>query len=117
MKFLQQSFAEIFYPFAFVPIILELGRATSNHLKKWKQTYVAISGNKNADGTITMIFSGTAVVASFNTSGFGTKKEPSHRSLFTLLILIKHNTCFAKHQNMAYSFNGVNFMQYKKTIT
>ena len=52
------------------------GHATSKDLMKWKQTSVAIPEYKNADST-TMIFSGTAVVDSFNTSGFGTKRTPA----------------------------------------
>lgn len=90
------------------------GHATSKDLMKWKQTAVAIPEYKNADGTMTMIFSGTAVVDSFNTSGFGTKKEPSPLVAIYTANITKHDSGFAQYQNMAYSFNGVNFIQYKK---
>lgn len=90
------------------------GHATSKDLMKWKQTAVAIPEYKNADGTMTMIFSGTAVVDSFNTSGFGTRKEPSPLVAVYTANITKHDSGFAQYQNMAYSFNGVNFIQYKK---
>ncbi|MEP6927282.1 MAG: glycoside hydrolase family 32 protein [Ginsengibacter sp.] len=90
------------------------GHATSKDLMKWKQTTVAIPEYKNADGTVTMIFSGTAVVDSFNTSGFGTKEDHSPLVAVYTANIIKHDTGFAQYQNIAYSFNGVNFMQYKK---
>ena len=43
----------------------------SNDLFAWNELPVAIPEIKNADSSVTMIFSGSAVVDSFNTSGFG----------------------------------------------
>ena len=45
--------------------------AVSNDLFAWKELPVAIPEIKNNDSSTTMIFSGSAVVDSFNTSGFG----------------------------------------------
>src|SRR6187455_2060115 len=45
--------------------------AVSNDLFAWKELPVAIPEIKNNDSSTTMIFSGSAVVDSSNTSGFG----------------------------------------------
>ena len=80
--------------------------ATSKDLMKWKETGVAIPEYKNADGTTTMIFSGTAIVDSFNTSGFGTKKNSSPLIAIYTANIDSNGVGLGQHQNIAYSFNG-----------
>ena len=88
--------------------------ATSKDLMKWKETAVAIPEYKNADGTTTMIFSGTAIVDSFNTSGFGTKKKSSPLIAIYTANIDSNGVGVGQHQNIAYSFNGTNFIAYNK---
>ena len=44
------------------------GHAVSTDLKTWKELPVAIPETKNSDGSVNMIFSGSAVIDSLNTS-------------------------------------------------
>lgn len=88
--------------------------ATSKDLMKWHETIVAIPEYKNEDGTATMIFSGTAIVDSFNTSGFGTKENPSPLVAIYTANIDSNGAGLGQHQNIAYSFNGTNFIQYNK---
>jgi fructan beta-fructosidase len=46
------------------------GHAVSNDLKTWEELPVAIPETKNSDGSVNMVFSGSAVIDSLNTSGF-----------------------------------------------
>ena len=58
-------------PFADVWGHMSWAHAVSNDLFAWNELPLAIPEIKNADSSVTMIFSGSAVVDSLNTSGFG----------------------------------------------
>lgn len=90
------------------------GHATSKDLIKWKEMQVAIPEYKNSDNTTTMIFSGNAVVDSFNTTGFGTKRQPSPLVAIYTANITKHDTGIVQYQNLAYSLDGIKFIQYSK---
>jgi fructan beta-fructosidase len=90
------------------------GHATSKDLMHWNETAVAIPEYKNADETMTMIFSGTAVVDSFNTSGFGKEKNPAPLVAVYTADIDSNGVGLSQRQNLAYSFDATNFIQYKK---
>lgn len=89
------------------------GHALSTDLMNWNQLPIALLEQYAADSTPAMIFSGTAITDSFNTSGFGTYANP------TLLVAI-YTSHFAKSgkekqtQHIAYSLNGEDFVFYDK---
>ncbi len=90
------------------------GHATSKDLIRWEEKQVAIPEYKNSDNTTTMIFSGNAVVDSFNTTGFGTKNQPSPLIAIYTANITRHDSGIAQYQNLAYSFDGIHFTQYSK---
>lgn len=79
------------------------GHAVSKDLKTWQELPLAIPETMNADSSTTMVFSGSAVIDSMNTSGFfekGFKKGmvaiyTSHKD--------KKGKGLAQHQSLAYS--------------
>ncbi len=79
------------------------GHAVSKDLKTWKDLPLAIPETMNADSSTTMVFSGSAVVDSLNTSGFfesGFKQGMV--AIFTSNI-DKKGQGLAQHQSLAYS--------------
>ena len=79
------------------------GHAVSTDLKTWQELPVALKEYKNADSTETMIFSGSVVVDSINTSGFfapGFKKGLV--AIYTSHVH-KGGEGVAQHQSLAYS--------------
>jgi fructan beta-fructosidase len=84
------------------------GHATSSDLLSWKQQPVAINQYTNPENSTTMVFSGTAVADSFNTSGFGTLANPLP------LIAIYTSNAALQNQSLAYSLDGINFTRYSK---
>ena len=84
------------------------GHATSTDLLNWKHLPVAIPEYTNPDHSVTGVFSGTAVVDSFNTSGFGTLANQ-----MPLVVIYTSNVDgIAQHQSLAYSTDGINFTRY-----
>ncbi len=79
------------------------GHAVSKDLLTWEHLPVAIEEYKNADSTQTMIFSGSAVVDSANTSGFfEAGKKDGMVAIFTSHV---HDgkEGLAQHQSIGYS--------------
>ena len=79
------------------------GHAVSKDLKTWKELPIALKEYTNADSTETMIFSGSVVVDSLNTSGFfapGFKKGMV--AIYTSHVH-KGGEGIAQHQSLAYS--------------
>lgn len=88
--------------------------AVSNDLFEWKQWPLAIPEIKNNDSTVTMIFSGSAVIDSFNTSGFGKQAQMPMVAIYTSHI-DKNGKGILQHQSLAYSLNeGETWQQYNK---
>jgi levanase len=81
------------------------GHATSRDLVHWKEQPLAIPQTFNAAGdSIEDIFSGSAVVDTNNTSGFGTKKNPPMVAVYTSAYTGKHPTLAGRQaQSLAYS--------------
>lgn len=81
------------------------GHATSRDLVHWKQQPLAIPQTFNDAGEpIEDIFSGSAVVDSTNTSGFGTKKNPPMVAIYTSAYTSHHPTLAGRQaQSLAYS--------------
>lgn len=79
--------------------------AVSSDLFHWKQQPLAIPEFKNADGSMSLIFSGSAVADSFNTSGFA--KNSSQIPLVAIYTahVDKAGTVLSQHQNLAYSLD------------
>lgn len=87
--------------------------AVSNDLFAWKELPVAIPEFKNADSSTTMIFSGSAVVDSFNTSGFGKDGQVPIVAIYTSHVE-KNRKGIAQHQSLAYSVDeGKTWQQYE----
>jgi len=82
------------------------GHATSTDLLNWQQQPVAIPQYTNADNSTTMVFSGSAVVDSFNTAGFGTAANP-----MPLMAVYTSNGAL-QNQSLAYSLDGSTFTRY-----
>lgn len=86
--------------------------AVSNDLFEWKQWPLALAEIKNNDGTATMMFSGSAVVDSFNTGGFGKEGQMPMVAIYTSHI-DSAGKGIAQHQSIAYSLNeGKTWQQY-----
>jgi fructan beta-fructosidase len=86
--------------------------AVSNDLFTWDEWPLAIPEMKNADGTATMIFSGSAVVDSFNSSGFGKDGQMPMVAIYTSHI-DSIGKGIAQHQSLAYSLDeGKTWKQY-----
>ncbi len=87
--------------------------ATSNDLFSWKQQALAIPEQMNADSSTTMIFSGSAVTDSFNTSGFGSREVAPMVAIYTSHI-DKSGQGLAQSQSICYSLDkGKTWQQYK----
>lgn len=79
------------------------GHAISKDLKKWVELPVAIPEIKNQDGTTTMIFSGSVVVDSSNSSGlFNPGFKAGMIAVFTSH-LDNNGVGIKQHQSLAYS--------------
>ncbi|CAN5400949.1 hypothetical protein BH10BAC2_BH10BAC2_46340 [soil metagenome] len=86
--------------------------AVSNDLFEWNEWPLAIDEMKNAGGTATMIFSGSAVVDSFNSSGFGKDEQMPMVAIYTSHI-DSTGKGIAQHQSLAYSLDeGKTWQQY-----
>lgn len=87
--------------------------AVSTDLFTWDEWHVAIPEIKNDDGTATMIFSGSAVVDSFNTSGFGKAGQAPIVAVYTSHI-DSAGKGVRQHQSIAYSTDeGKTWQQYE----
>ena len=83
------------------------GHATSRDLVHWDEQPVAIPQTFNAEGqSIEDIFSGSAVVDTNNTSGFGTKANPPMVAIYTSAYTGAHPTLAGRQaQSLAYSLD------------
>lgn len=101
-------------PFADVWGHMSWGHATSTDLMHWTEQPVAIPEFTQHDSIVTSIFSGTAFIDSFNTSGLGTNAHPSPMiAIYTGNVTVSGKQ-IAQYQNLAYSNdNGQTFKQYK----
>lgn len=90
------------------------GHAVSNDLLHWEHLPVAIREyTDKASGDSTMIFSGSAVVDSANTSGFFTGGEGGIVAMYTSHVH-RNNQQLRQHQSIAYSKdNGRTFTRYE----
>lgn len=88
--------------------------ATSEDLFNWQEQPLAIPEIKNANGTTTMIFSGSAVIDSFNTSGFGKDGVAPIIAIYTSHI-DSAGKGLRQHQSIAYSTDeGKTWKQYEQ---
>ncbi|MBC7888980.1 MAG: glycoside hydrolase family 32 protein [Ferruginibacter sp.] len=89
------------------------GHATTKDLIKWEEQPVAIAEYANSNKDTIMVFSGTAVVDSFNSAGFG-----SSASGMPLVAIYTSNVVngvqLAQNQSMAHSLDGNTFKVYDK---
>lgn len=100
-------------PFSDVWGHMSWGHATSNDLMHWKEQPVAIPEFMEHDSVITSIFSGTAFIDSFNTSGLGNSGNAPMIAIYTGNVMVGTKQ-IAQYQNLAYSNdNGQTFTQYK----
>ena len=101
-------------PFADIWGHMSWGHATSKDLMHWTEQPVAIPEFTEHDTVVTSIFSGTAFIDSFNTSGLGTKENTSPMiAIYTGNVKVGDRQ-LAQYQNLAYSNdNGQTFIQYK----
>ncbi len=83
------------------------GHATSKDLVHWDEQPVAIPQTFNSEGqSIEDIFSGSAVVDTNNTSGFGTKANPPMVAIYTSAYTGAHPTLAGRQaQSLAYSLD------------
>ena len=83
------------------------GHATSKDLVHWEEQPVAIPQTFNSEGqSIEDIFSGSAVVDTNNTSGFGTKANPPMVAIYTSAYTGAHPTLAGRQaQSLAYSLD------------
>ena len=84
------------------------GHAVSRDLVHWRELPVAIPQTLNAAGdSIEDIFSGSAVVDTNNTSGFGTRTNPPLVAIYTSAYTSHHPTLAGRQaQSLAYSTDG-----------
>jgi fructan beta-fructosidase len=101
-------------PFADVWGHMTWGHATSTDLMHWTEQPVAIPEFTEHDSVATSIFSGTAFIDSFNTSGLGNDANSSPMiAIYTGNVTVGVKQ-IAQYQNLAYSNdNGQTFTQYK----
>lgn len=87
--------------------------AISNDLFSWEEQPLAIPEIQNADSSVTMIFSGSAVVDSLNTSGFGKDGQMPMVAIYTAHH-DKKGQNLGQRQNVAYSLDdGKTWQQYE----
>lgn len=79
------------------------GHAVSKDLKTWQELPLAIPETMNADSSTTMVFSGSAVVDSLNTSGFFEKGFKQGMVAIYTSHIDKKGQGLAQHQSLAYS--------------
>lgn len=79
------------------------GHAVSKDLKTWEELPVAIPEVINADSSATMVFSGSAVVDSMNTSGFFEKGFKSGMVAIFTAHIDKKGKGMGQSQSLAYS--------------
>lgn len=79
------------------------GHAVSRDLKNWEELPVALKEYTNADSTETMIFSGSVVVDSLNTSGFFAPDFKKGLVAIYTSHVHKDGKPVAQHQSLAYS--------------
>ena len=84
------------------------GHATSTDLFNWNHQPLALAKYFNNYDSLTDVFSGTAVVDSFNTSGFGTTANPSP----LIAIFTSNVENGVQNQSLAYSLDGTTFTRY-----
>ncbi len=84
------------------------GHAVTRDLVHWRELPVAIPQTLNAEGdSIEDIFSGSAVVDTNNTSGFGTRSNPPLVAIYTSAYTSQHPTLAGRQaQSLAYSTDG-----------
>ena len=86
--------------------------AVSSDLFAWQQQPLAIPEIQNADSSVTMIFSGSAVVDSFNTSGFGKDGQVPMVAIYTAHH-DKNGKGIGQSESLAYSLDeGKTWQQY-----
>ena len=86
--------------------------AVSNDLFAWHELPLAIPEIQNADSSVNMIFSGSAVVDSFNTSGFGKDGQVPIVAIYTSHH-DKNGKGIGQSQSLAYSTDeGKTWQQY-----
>ena len=92
------------------------GHAVSKDLLTWEHLPVALKEFRNADDTTqTMIFSGSAVVDSANTSGFFDKGKTNGMVAIYTSNVTASGKGLAQHQSIAYSADkGRTWKQYEK---
>jgi fructan beta-fructosidase len=82
------------------------GHATSTDLLSWKEQPVAIAEQKNADNSTSMIFSGSAVVDSLNSSGFATQAgQVPLVAIYTSNNTDVNGNAISQNQCLAYSLD------------
>lgn len=87
--------------------------AVSDDLFSWEQWQLAIPETDNKDSTVTMIFSGSAVVDSFNTTGFGKEDKVPMVAIYTSHH-DKSGKGIGQSQSIAYSLDeGKTWLQYE----
>lgn len=79
------------------------GHAVSKDLKTWEELPLAIPEIVNADSTVTMVFSGSAVVDSLNTTGFFEKGYKSGMVAIYTAHIDKKGKGIGQSQSLAYS--------------
>lgn len=79
------------------------GHAVSSNLQSWKELPVALPEVNNADSSTTMVFSGSAVVDSLNTSGFFEKGFKKGMVAVYTAHIDKKGRAMGQSQSLAYS--------------
>lgn len=79
------------------------GHAVTKDLKSWEELPLAISETMNPDSSTTMVFSGSVVVDSLNTSGFFEKGFTKGMVAIYTSHIDKKGAGLAQHQSLAYS--------------
>ena len=90
------------------------GHATSNDLLSWQEQGVAIYQQTNPDNSTSMIFSGSAVVDSANSTGFATQAgQVPLVAVYTSNNTDKNGNAISQNQCIAYSLdNGITWTKY-----
>lgn len=86
------------------------GHTISTDLMNWKEQAVALYEDKNSDGSVTMVFSGTAVVDSLNTSSLGAANQMPLVAIYTSNV--DKGGGLAQHQSLAFSTDGLSFSKF-----
>ncbi len=81
------------------------GHAVSKDLKIWEELPIAIPETINQDSSTTMVFSGSVVVDSLNTSGFFEKGFKSGMVAIYTSHVDKKGVGLEQHQSLAYSID------------